>query len=56
MYFVNREDYEAAEKFDTEEKKNDFYCKVKSAAETGWDFSSRFFITANGNNRGKFNT
>lgn len=42
-----------AESFDTEEKKDDFYIKIKSGAETGWDFSSRWFITANGSDRGK---
>lgn len=54
MYFVNREDYEAAKKFDTEEEKTNFYCNVKSAAETGWDFSSRWFVTTNGTNRGLY--
>lgn len=27
---------------------------MKSGAETGWDFSSRWFITANGSDRGKY--
>ncbi|XP_050432885.1 trehalase-like isoform X2 [Adelges cooleyi] len=47
-----REDYEIAEKFNTEEEKDEFYINIKSGAETGWDFSSRWFITANGSDRG----
>jgi len=47
-----REDYEVAEQYETEEDKNDFYTRIKSGAETGWDFSSRWFIAANGSNRG----
>ncbi|XP_025414011.1 trehalase-like isoform X2 [Sipha flava] len=47
-----REDYKVAENYDTEEKKNEFYVRIKSAAETGWDFSSRWFITANGSDHG----
>jgi len=49
---VNREDYEIAEMYGTKEKQNDFYVRIKSGAETGWDFSSRWFITANGSNNG----
>jgi neutral trehalase len=30
----------------------DFYINIKSAAESGWDFSSRWFIS-NGTNQGK---
>jgi len=52
--FVYREDYETAEHFKTEEEKNDFYVKIKSGAETGWDFSSRWFITSNGSDRGMY--
>jgi alpha,alpha-trehalase len=50
----NREDYKVAENYDTEEKKNEFYVRIKSAAETGWDFSSRWFITANGSDHGQY--
>lgn len=50
-----REDYETAESLETEEKKDEFYVRIKSGAETGWDFSSRWFITANGSDRGKNN-
>ena len=46
------EDYLHAESLKTEEEKNEFYIDVKSAAESGWDFSSRWFIS-NGTNGGK---
>ncbi|KAL5244703.1 hypothetical protein ACI65C_012113 [Semiaphis heraclei] len=39
-----REDYEVAEKFDTENEKDDMYTRLKSGAESGWDYSSRWFI------------
>lgn len=29
------------------------YIQIKSTAESGWDFSSRWFITTNGTNNGK---
>ncbi|CAH0579003.1 unnamed protein product [Chrysodeixis includens] len=29
-----------------ENKRDDFYMEMKSAAESGWDFSSRWFVTA----------
>ncbi|XP_015377150.1 PREDICTED: trehalase-like [Diuraphis noxia] len=48
-----REDYESAEIFKTEDEKQEFYTEIKSAAETGWDFSSRWFITPDGSDRGK---
>lgn len=51
--YVKREDYEVAEKYKTAKEKNDFYTRIKSAAETGWDFSSRWFITTNGSDYGK---
>lgn len=47
-----REDYESAEFLKTENEKQELYTQIKSAAETGWDFSSRWFITANGSDRG----
>ncbi|XP_060862084.1 trehalase-like [Metopolophium dirhodum] len=40
-----REDYEVAEKFETENEKDDMYTRLKSGAESGWDYSSRWFIT-----------
>jgi len=42
---IYREDYEVAEKFDTENEKDDMYTRLKSGAESGWDYSSRWFIT-----------
>ncbi|XP_022159968.1 trehalase-like [Myzus persicae] len=47
-----RNDYKLAEKHYREEDKNELYMHIKSAAESGWDFSSRWFITANGTNNG----
>ncbi|KAH8254403.1 hypothetical protein KR032_009879 [Drosophila birchii] len=46
------EDVETAENFDTEEAKEDHYSELKSAAESGMDFSSRWFINENGTNVG----
>ncbi|XP_067002747.2 trehalase [Anabrus simplex] len=46
-----REDYEIAHKtFDTDERRQQFYEDIKSAAESGWDFSSRWFIRDGSNN------
>lgn len=52
-YCVQREDYESAEHYKTEKEKTQFYVSIKSGAETGWDFSSRWFITKNGSNHGE---
>lgn len=52
MYHSCSEDYRHAEQLPTEEEKEDFYINIKSAAESGWDFSSRWFI-ASGTNDGK---
>uniref|UniRef100_A0A0A9X6L3 Trehalase n=1 Tax=Lygus hesperus TaxID=30085 RepID=A0A0A9X6L3_LYGHE len=46
-----REDIHSAAIFKTEEEKDDFYSQLKAAAESGWDFSSRWFIL-NGTNQG----
>lgn len=40
------EDYTNALNLDDEEKREDFFIEMKSAAESGWDFSSRWFVTA----------
>ncbi len=41
------EDIEAAEKlFDNDKDREEFYLHMKAAAESGWDFSSRWFIDA----------
>lgn len=55
IYFlVNfREDYETGLMYTDEEDKDNFYSELKSAAESGWDFSTRWFIV-NGTNKGKF--
>ncbi|CAI6352751.1 unnamed protein product [Macrosiphum euphorbiae] len=45
------EDIKAAENFTTENDKENFYSEIKAAAESGWDFSSRWFIL-NGTNKG----
>ncbi|KAJ8927243.1 hypothetical protein NQ314_020323 [Rhamnusium bicolor] len=45
------EDVESAEIFKDESKKEAFYSEMKAAAESGWDFSSRWFIT-NATNKG----
>lgn len=45
------EDVEGAEFFKEDNKKQAFYSELKAAAESGWDFSSRWFIT-NSTNKG----
>lgn len=46
------EDIESAALFNEQEKKEGFYSELKAAAESGWDFSSRWFVL-NGTNKGK---
>ncbi|XP_050670885.1 trehalase-like [Leptidea sinapis] len=46
------EDYNGAQRFNTEERQSQFYIDVKSAAESGWDFSTRWFISEDGSNKG----
>lgn len=46
-----REDYIQAQKL-SENERADFYIDIKSAAESGWDFSSRWFIGEDGSNNG----
>ncbi|XP_008215783.2 trehalase [Nasonia vitripennis] len=43
-----REDYLLAENITDPAKKREFYNNVKAGAESGWDFSARWFIAANG--------
>ncbi|CAH0719621.1 unnamed protein product, partial [Brenthis ino] len=50
------EDYKSAQIFDTPERQQEFYTDIKSAAESGWDFSSRWFINKDGNNNGNLTT
>ncbi|EFA11183.1 trehalase isoform X1 [Tribolium castaneum] len=45
------EDVEGAAIFDDNDKKESFYAELKAAAESGWDFSSRWFIK-NATNKG----
>lgn len=46
------EDYTNSLNFNTAESRQNFFVELKSAAESGWDFSSRWFIDSNGNNTG----
>lgn len=46
-----REDIQSAQIFQTEGEKEAFYRELKAVAESGWDFSSRWFIL-NGTNKG----
>lgn len=46
------EDYTSSLYFNTTESRQDFYVELKSAAESGWDFSARWFIDADGDNTG----
>nr|AQV08185.1 trehalase [Locusta migratoria] len=45
------EDAHNARIYKTEQEKNDFYSELKAAAESGWDFSTRWFML-NGTNKG----
>lgn len=44
------EDIATASCFDNEEERDKCYAEMKSAAETGWDFSSRWFFDSQGGN------
>ncbi|KAJ8665424.1 hypothetical protein QAD02_007086, partial [Eretmocerus hayati] len=46
-----REDYLTSQSFRTAEEKDNYWAELKTAAETGWDFSSRWFIL-DGTNKG----
>nr|CAD7196476.1 unnamed protein product [Timema douglasi] len=51
-YFMStREDFQSAKIFRTEGEKEAYYSELKAAAESGWDFSSRWFIL-NATNKG----
>lgn len=39
-----REDYINAQYFKTDEEKQTFYDDMKAGAESGWDYSTRWFI------------
>lgn len=47
------EDVDSAAIFPDRTKKEAFYSELKAGAESGWDFSSRWFIT-NATNKGKY--
>lgn len=47
-----REDYLTGEYFTTEDDKENFYSEMKAAAESGMDFTGRWFILPNGTNQG----
>ncbi|XP_014241434.1 trehalase [Cimex lectularius] len=40
-----KEDYNLAKSIQDEDDKNKFYSHLKACAETGWDFSTRWFVT-----------
>ncbi|GBP08261.1 Trehalase, partial [Eumeta japonica] len=47
-----REDVETTAKFSTEEEREEHYNELKAAAESGMDFSSRWFVNDTGGNEG----
>lgn len=47
-----REDMATAEALPTEVAKQEYFSELKAAAESGMDFSSRWFISSNGSNKG----
>lgn len=46
------EDVQTASAFQNEDQKSELYSELKSAAESGWDFSSRWMVNKNSNNEG----
>lgn len=47
-----REDVESSQSFATNDEKEEHFAELKAAAESGMDFSSRWFINENGTNQG----
>lgn len=47
-----KEDVDSSRIFNTDEEKEEYYSELKAAAESGMDFSSRWFINAEGTNKG----
>lgn len=45
-----REDYMLAQNLTTEEEKQQLYVELKSGAESGWDYSTRWFVNNETNN------
>ncbi|KAL0840923.1 hypothetical protein ABMA28_014720 [Loxostege sticticalis] len=50
------EDYNEGLKYKSDDRKQEFYIDLKSAAESGWDFSSRWFVDDAGENSGNLTT
>nr|QIJ96702.1 trehalase 1 [Glyphodes pyloalis] len=50
------EDYSGAQNFQSNDRQTEYYIDLKSAAESGWDFSTRWFMDADGNNSGNLST
>jgi len=47
-----REDFESGKDFETREDREEFYADMKAGAESGMDFTSRWFIAETGTNSG----
>ncbi|XP_035713254.1 trehalase isoform X1 [Folsomia candida] len=47
-----REDFLLADKLNSTQEKDELYFNLKSGAESGWDFSSRWFINPSGDTQG----
>lgn len=47
--YLRREDYELAANIKSYQKRREFYNNVKAGAESGWDFSARWFVDETGN-------
>lgn len=47
-----REDVETSEHFNTDAEKEEHYSELKAGAESGMDFSSRWFVNSEGTNNG----
>ena len=43
-----REDFNDAQHFSTQEDKSEFYQNMKSGAESGWDYSTKWFFKEDG--------
>lgn len=49
LFFFAREDYELAHTLKSDEAKEQLYVELKSGAESGWDYSTRWIINNNTN-------
>ena len=50
VLFCIREDFMLAQDLKTEEEKQQLYMELKSGAESGWDYSTRWFVNNETNN------